>query len=57
MDYDLFKLFARIWENFGQVIVRDHLWDTHDQIKIGLPNHLFGQVSSISDLSQPPART
>jgi hypothetical protein len=28
---------------FGQVIVRDHLWDTPDQIKIELVNHLSGK--------------
>jgi len=27
---------------FEQVIVRCHSWDSSDQIKIGLPNHLFG---------------
>jgi hypothetical protein len=37
---------------FGYVIVRDHLWDPHDQIKIGLPNHLSDQVSPISDFLQ-----
>jgi hypothetical protein len=33
------------------VIVSDHLWDPHDQIKIGLPNYLFGQVGLKSDFS------
>jgi hypothetical protein len=38
-------------KEFGQVIVRDYLWDPPDQIKIGLPKHLFGHVGSISSLS------
>jgi hypothetical protein len=25
---------------FRQVIMRDHLWNPPDQLKIGLPNHL-----------------
>jgi hypothetical protein len=29
-------------KQFGQVIVRDHLWDPLDQIKVGLSNHLSG---------------
>jgi hypothetical protein len=41
---------------FGRVIVRDHLWDSPDQIKIGLSNHLSDQVGHISCLSQSPAR-
>jgi hypothetical protein len=41
---------------FRQVIVRDHLWDPPDQLKIELLNHLFDQVSPISGLSQLPFR-
>jgi len=36
---------------FRQVIMRDHLWNPPDQLKIGLPNHLSDQVSLISGLS------
>jgi hypothetical protein len=39
---------------FEQIIVRDHLWNSPDQIKIRLSNYLFGQVHFISDLSQSP---
>jgi hypothetical protein len=38
------------------MIVRDHLWNSPDQIKIKLLNHLSGQVGPISSLSQSPAR-
>jgi hypothetical protein len=37
---------------FGKVIVRDHLWNPLDQIKIELPNYLSSQVGLISDFSQ-----
>jgi hypothetical protein len=37
---------------FRQVIVRDHLWDPPDQLKIELFNHLSDQVSPISGLSK-----
>jgi hypothetical protein len=36
---------------FRQVIMRDHLWNPPDQLKIGLPNHLSDQVSPISGFS------
>jgi hypothetical protein len=40
---------------FRRVIMRySYLRDLFDQIKIGLSNHLFRQVSPISDLSQLP---
>jgi hypothetical protein len=32
--------------------VRYQLWDPPDQIKIGLPNRLFGQVGLINEFSQ-----
>jgi hypothetical protein len=37
---------------FGQVIVRKHLWGLLDQIKIKLPKYLSGQVGLISVLSK-----
>jgi hypothetical protein len=37
------------------VIVRNNFWDPLDQIKIGLHNHLSGQVSFINNLLQSPA--
>jgi hypothetical protein len=36
---------------FRQIIVTNHLWNSPDQIKIWLSNHLFGQVVPISGLS------
>jgi hypothetical protein len=41
---------------FRQVIMRDHLWNPLNQLKIGLPNHLFDHVSPINGLSQLPFR-
>jgi len=36
--------------------VINYLYDLSDQIKIGLSNHLSGQVSPISRLSQSPVQ-
>jgi len=41
---------------FGQVVVSEHLWDSPDQIKVGLPNCLSGQVNLINAYSQQPVR-
>jgi hypothetical protein len=38
------------------MIVRDHLWDLLEQIKIGLSNHLSGQVGPINSLLQSLTR-
>jgi hypothetical protein len=36
---------------FEQMIVRNYLWDLPDQIKIGMPKHLSGQIGFRSGLS------
>jgi hypothetical protein len=41
---------------FGQLVVSEHLWDPPDQIKVGLPNCLSGQVNLINAYSQQLAR-
>jgi hypothetical protein len=37
---------------FEQAVVRDYLWNSFDQIKIKLSNHLSSQMGLISDFSQ-----
>jgi len=41
---------------FGQVIMRDHLWDSLNRISGWVAQFLFCQVNSISDLSQLSTR-
>jgi hypothetical protein len=39
-------------KEFEQVMVKDYLWNSSNQIKIGLSNYLSDQVNPINDLSQ-----
>jgi hypothetical protein len=58
LDYELRfpQIFCPNLIEFGQVVVSEHLRDPPDQIKVGLPNCLSGQVDLINAYSQQLAR-
>jgi len=65
MDWDILELNLKTgssiiicskYKKFKYVIVRDHLWNLFDQIKIKLPNHLLGHVDLINSFLQSSVR-